>query len=297
MAPATIVASSPGAAAALVKDLCSNGEVMNLVLSMTVALPILNDPFLKVHLKAARDWQAEKRPPGLHISHGEYMHKYGNSIDYIVEELKRKPTSNRACISLVDTGAIRDSGDDALPSFLLLQAGFDRASDEALLITAYYRALEVSEFLPINLAEMCLIAQTISERIPSVSSLNLTVHAFRAHIVNGFRAHKRSLIDIVSVDEIQTWVQEDNVQKLSDLLIEKSRPETIIESTGLINLRIVLENEGWSPDIRAALDQAILVQSEVRTRRANGSHTSSITDCQTRLTAQLENVARLIRDR
>ena len=57
-------------------------------------------------------------PPALYMSHGEYIHRHGDGIQYLIDQLVKKPTGNRAIISLIDMKDLIGSGDDPRPSAL-----------------------------------------------------------------------------------------------------------------------------------------------------------------------------------
>jgi hypothetical protein len=277
------------------RSLCEDGQVMNLVLSLEAVLPLSSDAVLVTYREQAELWQSNPRPPSLHISHGEFMHAHGDPFDYITRELKDKPTSNRAVISLINSEPIIASGDDALPSFMLVQAGFELDERKVLYLSAYYRALEVSQFLPINLAEMALIAEKLQSRIPSISTVNLTIHAFRAHLIENFRTLTRSGIDVIGVDAIHKLVVSNDRARIADLLIEKSAPESIVEDQGLANLRDEAESARWGRPILDLLDQAIVLVTRLKVARKNGSHEDSIALLQHTLMRTLVEGAALVR--
>lgn len=285
---------SPGEAAEQAKIACADAPVMNLVLSFPMSLPASSKGFLAAFREEALLWQSSVRPNVLQMSHGEYMHAHGDPIEYLTSELKAKGTSNRACISLVDSKPIMESGDGRLPSFMLLQVGFYGPKRDVLFLSAYYRALEVSAFLPINITEMALIAESIAQKIPSVTDVDITMHAFRAHLVEGFRAHRRSKIDTVSRTRIHEMVQGRDAHGIAKLLIEKSAPESIIEVAGLVALRIEVESAGWSSDVQDELDRAISAMTRLKTVRESGTHEVSIDELQAELTARLATAAELI---
>ena len=86
----------------------------------------------------------------LHINHGSYI---GDGLEHIIDELKNKPSSNRALFSLISQKDISKSGDNPIPSFMIFQTCID---DNILYCSVYFRALEVSTFLRINTEEFVL---------------------------------------------------------------------------------------------------------------------------------------------
>ncbi|GLZ56979.1 MULTISPECIES: thymidylate synthase family protein [Micromonospora] len=253
--------------------------MVNAILSVDLPFPLLNDHFIQGYLKRAEDWQSKTRPPALYINHGEYMHRHGDALEYLAEELKAKPTGNRACVILIDTKDLIGSADEPRPSFLLLQAGFDERQHGKLHLTAYYRALEVSGFLPINLAELALVASNLRMRISSISSLSLVIHAFRAYAAAGFTRLERPKLDSLTTDEISGLVRARDVAEIGGLLAEKLRPTTVVELGGISMLRTELEASGWcGREALDYLDKAISALTQLREARRSGSHARSLAE-------------------
>lgn len=290
-----LIASSPGEAASRAKEECANGPVVNLIISFPIDLQAPAGDFLATYREQAALWQEPIRPNVLHFSHGEYMHAYGDPIEYLVNELKSKPSSNRALVVLVDTKPIVTSGDGQLPSFMLLQVGFQGSGRDILYVTSYYRALEVSKFLPINMAEMGLIAEGVAARIPSIERADVTMHAFRAHVLNEFRTHRRSRLDMAAPTRIHVLVRDRRLEDLANMLVEKSTPESIVEDSGLTTLRTELEDSGWAEGILLELDRAISALTRLRTARESGTHERLIAHLQDQLTTHLTRSAELIK--
>ena len=113
----------------------------------------------------------------------------------MIKELKNKEDSNRAVISLIDSKKIIGTGDKPIPSFLILQFSFEN-SKRKLICAAYYRALEVSRFLPINIAEICLIIDQLQSAFGGIEEFQLTIHAFLAKIIPNFNCLKVAEIDL-----------------------------------------------------------------------------------------------------
>lgn len=98
-------------------------------------------------ISIAQDWQSKEVPASLYYNHGQYIWKYGDPIDFLYNELIKKPTSSRAVIPLINFGDVVNSKDNFLPSFDLLQFGYHTPSDRTLNVILYLRALEVNHFL------------------------------------------------------------------------------------------------------------------------------------------------------
>ncbi|MCT9625778.1 hypothetical protein HWD94_11655 [Pseudarthrobacter equi] len=290
-----IEAATFGELAAKTKAACSSSPILNVVLSVQAALPASNDFFLQTYRVDAEKWQAPEVPADLVFNHGNYMHRHGDSLNYLITELKNKPSGNRACISLVDAADIMASKDGKLPSFLLLQAAIG-TDGKKLIMTAYYRALEVSVFLPINLAEMALIADKIGKNHPTLESVDLTLHAFRAHDSPQFRAHTRSALDIAAVEgEIVDAVAAENRQLIATWLLDKARHESVIDTVGLATLTAELTEAGWEDDVVSELNVAVGLEAQLAYARTMGTHAHGVKSLQEELSSQLSNIARMLR--
>jgi len=287
-------AGGPGDAITKTQELCSENHVLNLVLTFPLAIAETNLGVLATYRAEALLWQEKVRPRELEFNHGEYMYAYGDPLEYLITQLTIKPTSNRACISVVGNNEILTSGDGALPSFLLLQVGFDGPRRDVLHLTAYYRALEVTAFLPFNIAELALISETISRRIPAIETINVTIHAFRAHSVPGNSVHHKSRIDVATPDEIHAWVVKNDTDRISDLLEEKSRPASIVNSSGLVALRVEFEQAQWSYEVRRKLDAAIAALAVLQMMRESDTHGDRISATQNEVTGLLRSLAEMV---
>jgi len=280
---------SLGEIAKKAREICAHSPVLNLILNMRAPIPSLDDPFIQGYIDEAREWQSKKRPSKLWFSHGEYMHKYGDAIEYLVGELKAKPTGNRACISLTNTADFIGSDDGPLPSFLLLQCGFESKSQEVLYVTAYYRALEVTAFLPINLAEMALIASAISSKIPTIGTLDLTIHAFRAHATPGFRPLEHSELDAASQVRIKEVVVGKDVNQIVKWLTDKLRPESLVDITGITTLLRELGTSDWANErLVRSLETVVSAMTQLQEARRSGSHAAAIDSLQERVARGLQ---------
>ncbi len=292
-----IEATDFGTAAASAKALCSTAPVMNLLIRVHCPIPTPEDAFLYTFYPDAKEWQSPTPSPHLQFTHGEYMFRGGDPIDFMSAELKNKPTSNRACVSLVNAGQIRDSGDGKLPSFMLLQAGLDGVDGSTLHLAAYYRALEVESFLPINLAEMALLAQQLQVGIPALRFIDLALFAFRAHSLPYSRPHVLALLDQVSAEEIQRAVDERELDLVLAWLIDKARPETLVDSSNLAVLTEMINTSGWIPDAMNPLQRAVTLCQAIGELRKSASHSDLLSHKQAELEQVLGSVLALLEER
>lgn len=301
-----ITSSSLGDCVSQAVDLCTNQTQMNLVIQSRIPVPT-RDEFIMAWRKQAMEWQAPVRPPNLKFNHGEYIFKHGDAMSFLENELSRKGTSNRACISLVDTGDIMTSGDGALPSFMIVQAGFQPSSQETLYVTAYFRALEVKQFLPINLAELTLLADRLASRFPTISHADLTLFAFRAHLNPGFGTHTVAKIDQVTRDDVVTAVSQgvrnNEWDKVADWLVDKRRRESVIDIRGLATLATELGSSGIPRGPRgsggakaaqaaSAVAEAVAALTQLAVARSNGTHGSTLDTLQRTFEEHLDEAVR-----
>jgi len=289
-----VLAVSPSDAITKMQALCASEAVFNVVLSFPMTLPASNRGFLAAYLEKAKRWQNKNAPLMLEFNHGQYMHEHSDPIKYLANELQRKATSNRAIVSLVSTKQIFGSEDGALPSFMLVQVGFDGKTQETLFLTAYYRALEVTAFLPINVTELALISEQIADRITTISSIDVTIHAFRAHSDPGNTGHEKARLDMATETEIHEWVESENYTEIAGLLREKAAPASIVNVSGLIALREEIVSAGWPAPIRTELDQAVGVLTRLKAIRAAGTHGKRIDEAQNEASTLLRHIAGLV---
>jgi hypothetical protein len=163
-----------------------SGDVsFNLALSFRFRHHIIRDDSDLPRLAEAQEWQALQPNKFLYFTHGQYANRDSHlaahqsfALDHIVRELKRKPTSRRALFSLLHTGDIVDTGDKPIPSLVLFQCGM--VQDE-LIATTYFRALEVKQFLLLNVAEFALWARYLRDSHLSFDWITWTIYAFQAY--------------------------------------------------------------------------------------------------------------------
>lgn len=291
----TVIAeTSFGAAAERARKLCESKPVENLVISLDVTLPACGDGFLRTYIEEARLWQARSRPASLHFSHGEFMHSAGDPLEFLVQELRRKPTGNRACVVLADNKTIAESGDGRLPSFMLLQVGRSSDRSSLLMLSAYFRALEVSEFLPVNLAELAIVADGIQMAIPDFSAASIAIHAFRAHELKDFRRHTRSALDMATDSEMQTLIARRDTGTLAGWMHEKAQPETIIELGGVARLAMLAPSAGWHTGTVDSIEKAMSALTKLAFARESATHGATLTNLQAAVSDAFRRAATLL---
>jgi len=219
----------------------------------------------------AIDFQNPKCPENLYINHGEYIHKKGNGVDNVIKELREKNNSNRAIISLINQEDIIGSGDKPIPSFMILQ--FSIEDGNQLYITVYFRALEVSNFLRINIEEIRIIIESIKSKIINIDKVFLNIFAFRAYIKEDINPLQRAKLDLIK-----------DPKELIELLEEKKTFSTVIE------YKIYEDIVNWinkdssnyihqsikKPLIKKLLNNIIIISKEIEDLRTKSSHSHDI---------------------
>lgn len=218
---------------------------LNFSLKVQFDINLVNKPQLIDVAKEAEEWQNPKQPEHLHINHGKYITDKG--VNYIIEELQRKSHSNRALMSLINQDDILESGDNPIPSFMVLQFSIE---EKELYITAYFRALEVSKFLRINIEEIRLIAKKIYNEITNLSTIKLNIFAFRAYEKENQSTLKRQEIELLEERHILINMQK-NAKKIITLLKEKKEESTVVENQSLQYIyKIIID-----PEVNNSIEQ------------------------------------------
>jgi hypothetical protein len=290
-----LTGDSLGALAENARTACKAGPITNFLIEGRYDIEVLDDRFLSTYRPQAQAWQSKARPAALYISHGEYIHRHGDGIQYLIDQLVKKPTGNRAIISLIDMKDLIGSEDDPRPSFMIFQAGFESGNKALLHVTTYYRALEVSRFLPINLAETCLILKKIQEHIPEVRQFHLLIHAFRAYQDPDFNCLVRSALDVTEPAAIESAIKKMEVRKIHEWLHSKLAAATVVETDALTLLRDAIGNANDYPEtLLSQLNAAILELGRLATLRRTGSHVELLPEVKARADRHLTDAMNIL---
>lgn len=269
--------------ASAVRETCENAEsstIENLVIAGTFPMSQLDSPLMNDVKNQARIWQ------GAHVedtffTHGEYMDRGGiPGKKYIVDELTKRHTSKRALVSLLGMSDIVGSGDRPIPSFLVAQFGFHENDTRRLHVGSYYRALEVANFLPVNLAEHCLLIEGLVPMFPQMQEFSLTILAFIAYSnprSNNLRLHE---LDTESPARVVVAVARKEYGVIRRWLSEKAEDEiTYVEIEGIETLfeAISLYRDDYGDAIYYSLDSAL---RSVRSLRALVPRVSTTTNAE-----------------
>lgn len=186
------------------------------------------------YFKLAEMWQAEEVPEDLYFNHGSYF-KIGekSGIDYVVGELKRKPTSNRIVLPTYNMENIEQSLDDKnyLPSLASIQFGKD---GEKLIVHMHLRALEAKQFLKINICEIEYLLRQLKARSVEFQRIEIIISAFRVQKKEKFYCFLKSKIDVLDSTQLAIWVSYKRFSALRELFKEKrDAKETITKTQGI----------------------------------------------------------------
>lgn len=182
----------------------------------------------------AKKWQAEELPEDLYFNHGSYF-KIGekSGIDYVVEALKGKPTSNRIVLPTYNMESVNQSLDDKnyLPSLASIQFG---KNGEKLIMHMHLRALEAKQFLKINICEIDYLLKQLKEKSVEFEKVEIIISAFRVQKKEKFNCFLKSKIDAMDQTELTTIVSLKQFSELYKLIKEKrDGQETVIKTNGL----------------------------------------------------------------
>lgn len=209
-----------------------NGEAKKEVFNWHSTLEIPTADLQKVRMvdvsAEAAQWRNAEPAEDMYFTHRQY---YGDGLNNIIDELKRKSTSNRALYSLLAQKNISDSGDYPIPSFLTFQCTIEK---EILYCTASFRALEVSHFLKVNLEEIRLNLVDICGAFPALEMVRLHIFAFHAYSRPAAVATlRRPKIEVVPEGQLLRLMQLGDVRELEGLLAGLAKSTTVVSPKSL----------------------------------------------------------------
>ncbi|MEH6357455.1 MAG: hypothetical protein V7745_00590 [Pseudomonadales bacterium] len=234
----------------------------------------------------AAHWAAEECPEHLFFSHGQFRK---GGLQHVSDELNQKRTSNRALYSLINQKNITDSGDDPIPSFMVFQCLLDEHSD-VLFVSVYFRALEVSSFLRINLEEIRQNLVNLYEKNVNFDRVKLLITAGRAHHTPGQLSLERPKIDLFTQLKLYKMLKESPAE-IRELLIEKASAQSVISYKSLELLKECLEEVNCSQLKINDLQKAIDVSIQLQLYRQQGSHSNRVSELTKELKETLESLA------
>ena len=235
----------------------------------------LKDDYMKIgekkynYFDLAEKWEADEVPDDLYFNHGSYFKVNGTSgIDFVKEQLSKKPTSSRIVLATYRMKDIIESLDDSvyLPSLESIQFGRSK-NNGVLLVHMQLRALEASRFLKINICEIAYILKKLREGNIVFDKVEITISAFRVQKKERFNCFLKAEIDKLTAQKLGAKVNHGKIDELCKLLEEKrDGMETITKVNGIQNvfeaMKASNEEAGENAPIRYA-DEILEMFKEV----------------------------------
>ena len=213
----------------------------------------LKDDFLRIgkrkydYFKLGEMWEATEIPPQLYFNHGVFLKtEEDDGIDFLVKELKKKPTSNRIILPAYNMQKVIDSLEDTiyLPSLVSLQFGI---VDGTLTVHMYFRALEASRFLKINICEIYYILTQLENKGIIFGRVDIVISAFKVQKRDKFNCFLKAEIDELDSIGICAKVMDGKIDEISELIQEKcDAMETITKMDGISNIYHSMEKSNKS---------------------------------------------------
>jgi hypothetical protein len=277
------------------RSACDSAPVHNLVLAYEFSPELVHSQFVKLHEQKAREWQADPHPPNLFFSHGEYF-RGEKGIQYVINELKAKSNSRRALLALANMEVVIGSGDRAIPSFMTAQFAIE---SDVLYVTEYFRAVEVGAFLPINVTEAALLIKRITESVRQPRVVRLLMLAFQAHLTPSFHCLERAKVDMLKGGEIGVLVAQEKIAMLIELLEGKRLFESEIDTNGLNEVLVAVNQCGdqYSLAFKSNLEQLVGVLVQIKTMRNSSSLEANIASLRTSYIGFLDSAIAELRRR
>lgn len=252
--------------------------------------------------RIAEEWICFEKPKNLIFNHGQYITEAG--FNHIIQEINAKPNSNRALYSLLNYNEICNKGDHPIPSFLIFQVTIE---DNILYATAYFRALEIENFLPVNLQEIKLNLQKIFSEcnLNYVNTINLALYVF-----NAYKNPSQKIPCILGIDQLDSMdimamiADADKHATLSLLIREKIGIETYI-STGWVEafIKVLSTHSSMIPlskikdnqmPLKQKLQTLLDIYIKLREVRAKDSHSTNIDQLYVRANDLIQEILGLI---
>lgn len=219
----------------LVEQAKAVGESFNWHCDFDIPVTDLNRVAMLDVIDEAAQWRQKTPAPDMYFSHGQY---YEDGIQHIIDELKRKRTSNRALYSLLAQRDITGKGDDPIPSFLTFQCSIE---GDVLYCTASFRALEVDTFLKVNLEEIRQNLVDICKEFPELQTVRLHIFAFHAYVrTMAAAALRKPEIDVTPERKLLRLMQTGDLRQLDELLGGLEKSTTAVSSKSLEQLLAIL---------------------------------------------------------
>ena len=237
-------------------------------------------------------WESLEVPQNLYFNHGMYFKVKDKDKDdnvgehgifFIAQQLKDKPTSNRAVLTTygMDMIAKMLKGEEYLPSLLAIQ--FGRSSNgDTIFVHMYLRALEAGRFLKINICEIEWLLEQLKKQNVIFNKVEIAISAFRVREKKKFNCFLKADIDKISQMELYSLVCEGEIIEICRMLEEKmDASETITNVDGLKNLCEALKIAGereksykYSATVIEKLDDILVLYGKLDEIHRRGSITT-----------------------
>lgn len=268
-------------------EISADGHSFNLCMAYEFEVGLVTGDGLRDCTEEAELWRSDEVPDQLHINHGSYVI---GGMSHLVDELKRKPTSNRALLSLLSQKNVNESGDEPIPSFMVFQVSIFQ---DILHCTVYFRALEVSSFLRINVEEIRLRLRDLYSELMNFNKVRLVIHAYRAYNNPNASTLKKSELDLMRGPQIMKLVMSDPAC-FGPLLREKSRDDTVMSSNSLQDLHEAVELADNLPTkqyLVSLIRESKELTDELKTLRKMHSHHERVNEVSNRLCRKVLSLA------
>lgn len=247
-------------------------------------------------IEIAKLWLKETFPPTLYYNHGKYMVSDDiKGINYIIDELKRNSTSNRAIIPLIRFDDVLKNRFTYLPGLNSVQFGFTNDEKTELCCSVYLRSLEVNSFLKINLSEIFILVSHICDEIRSIKKISIYLYAFKAQYKEHFSCFKKASIDSMSAGKLAN-ITYSKSKDLLDILKDKfEMNETIINTSGLDALYDIMYNSAiYSAKCVDELKNVIEMLKELQSEYRKNSNYYTIAPLEKNIANQQQKYLTLI---
>ena len=220
--------------------IADGNSIFNNYLAYEFDIKLVTDGELTDVSDDAKNWAEEICPDSLHFNHGSFLI---GGMDHLISELKAKPSSNRALLSLISQKDVSGSGDKPIPSFMVFQTSIE---NEVLYCTTYFRALEISTFLRVNIEEIRQRLLSVHSSCPRFTKIRLVIFSFRAYHDSLMTPLKKPAFDLLSDIDVHMKLN-SSPQEFGKLIREKSKNSTVVYLGGLLALKESLEKSGEKP--------------------------------------------------
>jgi hypothetical protein len=282
-------------------ELSKESVCVNLILSGNFPLDEVYSDIIVAHEDIASDWQNPIKPNHLYINHGEYINKYGDAKKFIIDELKHKRDSNRAVISFLNMNDIikNSKTDTPIPSFMILQFGFTENNYSNLIVTAYFKALEVTKFLPINLAEISYYIKELKKEFFEIETFELTIHAFKSYIKPQFNCLRKAVLDSLDWTIIAKEVSNHNISKIHEWIYSKLLDvSSVVCIEGLENLYKAINawSESYNKELINALEKVLIDMKQLKDVRKISSYSCNISNLEEKIQKDLKTIIEILEE-